>query len=225
MDRPVRKPIRLKNYDYSSPGAYFITVCTREKRCILSSIAAPPGGGVGEGLAPPAVILTGTGSLIEKQLLRLPKRFPDLTLDRYVIMPNHIHLLLTIKSGAGGAGGASPSPTTKSDVAGAIGAFKSLCTHEWHRMGFTGPLWQRSFYDHIVRNEAEYREIAEYIDANPARWKSGTLPPGADESGPVFPQPRHWRAESEAGPPMANAARRIRGQVLFGDMKHPPAGV
>ena len=108
MDRPVRKPIRLKNYDYSAPGAYFITICTREKRCILSSIAAPPGGGVGEGLALPAVILTGTGSLIEKQLLRLPERFPDLTLDRYVIMPNHIHLLLTIKSGAGGAGGASP---------------------------------------------------------------------------------------------------------------------
>ena len=64
----------------------------------------------------------------------------------------------------------SPSPTNITDVAGVIGAFKSLCTHEWHRMGYAGPLWQRSFYDHIVRNEDEYREISEYIDGNPVKW-------------------------------------------------------
>ncbi len=177
MDRPVRKPTRLKEYDYSSPGAYFITVCTREKRCILSRVVRPHGGHVGEGLAPPVVKLSGTGALVEKQLLGLPERFPDLSVDRYVIMPNHIHLLLTVRPVAGGA---SPSPTNITDVAGVIGAFKSLCTHEWHRMGYAGPLWQRSFYDHIVRNEDEYREISEYIDNNPAKWKSGTLPPGAE---------------------------------------------
>ena len=84
-------------------------------------------------------------------------------------------------------------------------------SREIHRLYPDLEVWQRSYYDHIVRNEDEYREVSEYIDNNPARWKSGPLPPGADESGPVFPQPRHWRAESEAGPGMANAARRPEG--------------
>ena len=174
MDRPVRKPLRLKNYDYSSPGVYFTTICTWEKRCILSRIVKPSDGDVGEGLAPPAVILSGTGSLVEKQLLCLPERFPGLTLDRYVIMPNHIHLLLTVRPNTGGIiplrEGQAPPLREKCNIAGVIGAFKSLCTHEWHRMGYAGPLWQRSFYDHIIRNEAEYREITEYIAGNPIRW-------------------------------------------------------
>ena len=165
---PVRKPNRLKEYDYSTPGAYFLTVCTRDRRRILSRIEAPPDGAVGEGLAPPAVLLYEAGALVEKQIRDLPDRFENLFVDRFVIMPNHIHLLLSVSYGPGGA---SPSPTDKTDVTAVIGTFKSLTTRLWHTIGGTGPLWQRSYYDHVIRGEDDYRAIAEYIDANPARWR------------------------------------------------------
>ena len=154
MDMPTRKPMRLRDYDYSSPGAYFITICTRGKECVLSRIL------VGEGLAPPAVALTAIGRIVEEQLRLLPGRFPSLSVDRYVIMPNHIHLLLTLSGDS--AGGASPSPT----ITNMVGALKSQTS----RLSGAAPLWQRSYSDHVIRNEDDYRQIAEYIDANPARW-------------------------------------------------------
>ena len=163
MDRPVRKPIRLKNYDYSAPGAYIITICTREKRCILSEIVKPDGRDVGEGLAPPVVRLSAVGRVAEEQVLSLSSRFPGLSIDDYVIMPNHIHLLVSLHRDPGGA---SPSPTAGTNVVNAVRTLKSLPA----RLSGTGPLWQRSYYDHIIRNEDDYRQIAEYIEANPARW-------------------------------------------------------
>lgn len=157
MDRPRRKPNRLPHYDYSAPGAYFITICTREKRCILSDVV------VGEGLAPPSLRLTDIGRIVEEQILALPQRFSGLAIEKYMIMPNHIHLLIRL---SGESGGASPSPTVSTGVPAAIGAFKSLTT----RLSGVRPLWQRSYYDHVVRNETEYKEIWEYITANPAHW-------------------------------------------------------
>lgn len=135
-------------------GAYFITICVQSRRCILSRI-------VGEGLAPPVAELTDIGRLAEEQLRRLPDRFPSVTVDKYVIMPNHIHLILELQKGAGGA---SPSPT----VTQVIGAFKSLVTR---LCGGETKLFQRSFYDHIIRGEEDYQEIWEYIDQNPAKWQ------------------------------------------------------
>ena len=101
MDYPNRKPLRLKHYDYSSPGAYFITICTAGKRCLLSHIT------VGDGLARPAVKLTNIGGIVERQIEAIPLRFPTVTVDKYVIMPNHIHLLISLE---GDSGRASPSP-------------------------------------------------------------------------------------------------------------------
>ena len=165
---PVRKPTRLREYDYSSPGAYFITICTRDRRCILSDIPAPPdltdasgravprGQNVGEGLAPPAVILSPMGVLVETQLLLLPDRFPSLSMDRYVIMPNHVHLLLSLSGDV--PGGASPSPT----IPDMVGALKSQTS----RLSGAAPLWQRSFYDHVVRNDTEYGRRTGHIPPN-----------------------------------------------------------
>ena len=161
MDMPTRKPMRLRDYDYSSPGAYFITVCTRGKECVLSRIL------VGEGLAPPAVALTAIGRIVEEQLRLLPGRFPALSVDRYVIMPNHIHLLLTLSGDS--AGGASPSPT----ITNMVGALKSQTS----RLSGMAPLWQRSYYDHVIRNGEDYRRIAEYIEANPDRWNDDEFHP------------------------------------------------
>ena len=185
MDLPSRKPVRLKEYDYSAPGTYFVTICSKDRRCILSIIEDVPNNAVGEGLAPPAVILLDAGKSVKSQILDLPNRFPMLSVDRYVIMPNHVHLLLTLRGNPDGTnvlreGQAPPlrtSPegthqlTSSGDsIISIVGAFKSLTTIEWHRLGGDGPLWQRSFYDHIVRTEADYRDIASYIDTNPCRW-------------------------------------------------------
>lgn len=158
MPFPQRRPTRLKGYDYSTPGAYFITICTKDRKRTLSDIA------VGEGLAPPETHLTAIGRTAEAQLLAIEKRFPSVSIRKYVIMPNHIHLLLVLEERAGGA---SPSPT----VPDVIGAFKSVTTRLCRTHGFQGPVFQRSFHDHVIRGEADYREIWEYIDGNPARWR------------------------------------------------------
>ena len=157
MDLPKRKSIRLPEYDYSSPGGYFVTICTHGRRCILSRIA------VGEGLVPPAVVLSPVGECVKEQILALSKRYPTVRIDNYVIMPNHIHLLLTFRVDSGGA---SPSPTLFDVVC----VLKSLSTRLSREQLGTLPLWQRSYHEHVIRNERDYREILEYIENNPARW-------------------------------------------------------
>ena len=157
---PIRKQHRLASYDYSTPGTYFLTICTHNRRCVLSEIAA------GEGLAPPVPALTEIGQIAEAQLLELPKRFPRVRIEKYVVMPNHIHMLLTLAEEKP-AGGASPAPTSVVDV---VRVYKSLTTR-LSRPFFSGSvLFQRSFYDHIVRNDEDFRNIWDYIDGNPGKW-------------------------------------------------------
>ncbi|MBR1566696.1 MAG: transposase [Oscillospiraceae bacterium] len=161
MDLPQRKQTRLQFYDYSTPGAYFITICTHEKKCLLSQIIP-----VGEGLAPPETKLSALGQIVKKQILSLPSRYTTVSVDNYVIMPNHVHLLISLSSG-GISGGASPSPT----VIDAVRTMKSISALQCSKQFGVKPLWQRSFHEHVVRNENDYREIWNYIDQNPARWK------------------------------------------------------
>ena len=157
MDLPKRKRIRLPDYDYSSPGAYFVTICTHEKRCILSDIA------VGEGLAPPVVTLSPIGECVEGQILSLPNRYPMLSIDHYIIMPNHVHLILSIREAAGGA---SPSPT----VFDVVRVLKSMTTRLSRPNLGEHLLWQRSYHEHVIRGERDYQDIWEYIENNPAKW-------------------------------------------------------
>ena len=151
---PARISNRLSGYDYSTPAAYFITICTHQRKQILSEIT------VGEGLAPPVVKLTEYGKIAEEQLLMLQSRYRNLSIDKYVIMPDHLHILLTLSENAGGA---SPSPT----VPEIIGAYKSLTARLCKAKADIGTLWQRSFYDHVVRNQQDYDELWQYIDSNP----------------------------------------------------------
>ena len=97
LQLPQRKATRLKGYDYSSPGVYFITICTQNRKCMLSDLV------VGEGLAPPETRLSEIGRIAEEQILALEERFPPVSIDRYVVMPNHIHILLLLREQAGGA--------------------------------------------------------------------------------------------------------------------------
>ena len=182
---PKRKHPRLENYDYSSAGAYFVTICTQNRRCVLSRI-------VGRGLAPAitsGIEYTLFGKIAEEQLLLLEKRYPCLTVEQYSIMPNHIHAILIL---ANEAAGASPRPTImdivcahkslttrENEAAGAsprptimdiVCAYKSLTTRECKKNGFDGKLFQTSFYEHIIRGQEDYDEIAKYIYENPMQW-------------------------------------------------------
>ena len=173
---PKRKRTRLAEYDYSTPGAYFLTICTHEKRCILSDIH------VGEGLAPPAVVLTEVGEIAQAQLLALAERFPRLRLDKYAVMPNHVHILLTLMP-CDNTGGASPSPT----VIDVVRAYKSITTRLARPYLSDSALWQRSFHDHVVRGEADHLEIWNYIDGNPAKWTEDCFYPSCPAA--VNPHP------------------------------------
>ncbi|MBR3862075.1 MAG: transposase [Clostridia bacterium] len=157
---PKRKPTRWSEIDYSTEGLYFITICTHQRKQTLATI-------VGEGLAPPVIKLTPCGEIAKQQLSLLQARFPNAHVDTHVIMPNHIHLILHLTK----AGGASPSPTV-SDI---ICAFKSLTTRLCNQSYHAGKLFQRSFYDHVIRSMREYEEIAQYIAKNPQTWREDSL--------------------------------------------------
>ena len=152
MDLPKRKPTRLKNYDYSSCGAYFITICTHKKQKILCDI-------VGEGLcALPITKLTPIGEAVKVSIKYIADNYGNISVDKFVIMPNHIHLIITNQTGGHG-----DPPLQIYDI---IGNFKSFTTHKYGKT-----LWQRSFHDHIIRGENDYLKIWNYIDTNPQKWQ------------------------------------------------------
>ena len=151
---PVRKQNRLKGYDYSQNGIYFVTMCSKDKHELFSHIV------VGDGLARPE--LTDIGNEICNVIDYVNNRYNQCKIIQYVIMPNHVHLLIQI------AGRASPSPT----VGNIVGGIKSGVSRI---VGFSP--WQRSFHDHIVRNEEDYSRIAEYIQNNPALWQDDCFYP------------------------------------------------
>ena len=147
-NRPVRKPNRLHQYDYSLPGYYFITVCTKNRQKIFGEIVS-----TGETTAP-SIILNSCGRIVDEAILSIPDVYHDVKVEKYVIMPNHVHLLLSLS-------GNPPLPSisqiiqqTKRRVSKNIGK----------------PVWQEHFYDHVIRNEADYLEVWQYIDGNPAKW-------------------------------------------------------
>lgn len=154
-DLPERKHPRLEEYDYSRNGCYFVTICTKNRQQILSSVT------VGRGdLTPPSVQLTEIGAIVEKYILGIETAYESVFLDSHIIMPDHIHLLLRIEDpDSGGMGSSRPT------LPQVIRALKSMMTKE---IGHS--IWQTSFYDHIIRSEQAYCEICQYIDSNPAKW-------------------------------------------------------
>ena len=151
MTLPNRKHTRLPGFDYSTNRKYFVTVCTHEKKKILSSVEY-----VGEGLcALPQIKLTETGNLVDESI-RLPENMSGVLIEKHTIMPNHIHLLIELSAGGHG------NPPLQ-DV---IGRIKSYTTYR-----YGGKLWQRSYHDHIIRSESDYLKIWTYIDSNHQKWE------------------------------------------------------
>lgn len=156
MDLPVRKQIRLPGYEYSSPGAYFVTICTAGRRCILSDIRR------GDPCGRPSLILSEYGKIVE-QCLKQTESIYAVQIGSYVIMPNHIHLICEIEYPRATA---RVAPT----LGRIVGALKSLAANQCRKAGLNGTLWQRGYFEHVIRNEEDSRQIREYIDNNPARW-------------------------------------------------------
>lgn len=172
MVRGPRKSIRLNGYDYSQVGAYFVTICTQIRAplfwqrnssvgqglclCLPSESACPPS------FDPPG--LSALGHIVQNELEALPERFPSVILDKYVVMPDHIHVILIFTRQ-----GQSPCPT----LGAVVEAFKSITTKQINRYWETPgqKIWPFRYHDHIIRNEADYRRIWQYIDTNPEKWK------------------------------------------------------
>ena len=151
-----RKPTRLKDFDYSQNGYYFITICTYQKQKALGNI-------VGEGFPLPQ--LTQQGKIVEKYILSVNKKYPCVAVNKFVIMPNHIHIILCV----GNNGRGNPSPT----ISNVVGWLKYNATKQINLIdGNTGnQIFQRSFHDHIIRGENDYLKIWNYIDTNPQKWQ------------------------------------------------------
>lgn len=157
-----RCSIRLKGYDYSKAGLYFITVCVQDRACLL--------GKIGNG----QMILNDAGRMVESQWLALPQRFANVRMHEFAVMPNHFHGILEIVGETTDTAGDSKNK----NVGNMMDAFKSISTveyirgvqhHGWQR--FNGKLWQRNYYEHIIRDDQSYQRISEYIHNNPAQWE------------------------------------------------------
>ena len=159
MERFKRKgrPGRLPRWDYSAVGCYFLTFCTKDRRCVLSRVVGRDDPGA------PSVVLTPYGACLQKFLNSLPCAYPNVRLHHSVIMPNHVHLLLSIDAAPVSAPGSSRSTQTIPRVIAALKRF----TNQW--AGYN--LWQSTYHDHVVRSDADYLRIWSYIDANPAEWR------------------------------------------------------
>ncbi len=173
-DRPERKNPRLRGWDYGAGGTYFVTFCTSVHRPVLSSIRR------GDPCGRPPLVLTPLGECVAEAIALTGVR-----VEHQVIMPNHVHLLLTLEraatraapTGAGTRADARVSPTDRGTQAATelgrlVGTVKSRSVHLAAGRGLeAGRLWQRGYYDHIVRSENDFLRIWTYIDNNPLRWE------------------------------------------------------
>ena len=154
MELPKRKPNRLKDFDYSQPNAYFITICTKNKEMLFWE-------NVGASIARPEdVRLSKYGKIVVEAIEKLSTIYPVITVDNYVVMPNHIHLLMQIHSDSSGRAMLAPT------ISIVIQQMKGYATKKIGRS-----IWQKLFHDHVIRDEKGYLKIWNYIEGNPSKWE------------------------------------------------------
>lgn len=168
-----RKSVRLPGYDYSQAGAYFVTVVTYERELLF----------LDKDLA----------TAVDEAWHWLAAQYRYVTLDAFVVMPNHIHGVIWIEDGRGRSGTVPPDATTKRKPLGRlIGAFKTVSTQEMNRRRNSpgAKIWQRNYHEHIVRNDEELNRIREYIFDNPLKWDEDPENPKCVASVPDAPWDR-----------------------------------
>ena len=160
---PKRKSTRLGGFDYNKNGAYFITICTANRRRLLSHIV-----GVDVLGDPKNMELLPYGIIADKCIKQMNSSYENLSVEQYVIMPNHIHLILFVHEG-GSPRTSTPTKQTSS-VSHFVSTFKRFCNKEYGKN-----IWQRGFHDHIIRNREDYEEHLRYIHENPMTWQFDEL--------------------------------------------------
>jgi putative transposase len=186
--KPQRKPIRVQGFDYSQYGPYFITICTHQKKCFFGKVVN------GE------MRMNEAGEMIAKWWRELKNKFSAIELDQYIIMPNHFHAIIAVGADLGvgpqlpedelGPGGHLGPPLPR-----IIQWFKTMTTNQYIRnvkqfgwKPFPGKLWQRSYYEHIIRDEPSLEKIREYIYYNASKWDADRENPLAQMTKP----PEKW---------------------------------
>ena len=176
-----RRSIRLDGYDYTQAGAYFVTISAWQRECLFGEVVE------GE------MRLNTAGKIANEQWVKLGRRFTGGDFSLYVIMPNHVHGIVILDGGGRGAGEEFQSHDPRNPplrpyagphvVPGSLGAiiraYKSSVSYRIHAMHGcnVAPVWQRNYYEHIIRDDEDYRRIAEYIQNNPQRWEQDQLHP------------------------------------------------
>jgi REP element-mobilizing transposase RayT len=138
---PVRKNPRLKIYDYTTPNYYFVTICTKDKKCIFGT----------------ADQLNCHGRIAYLGLQEMSHHFPGVQLEKFVVMPNHIHAIIVLQD-------------KTVDLSTVVGQYKSFVSKNIHAISPELKVWQTSFHDHVIRDQRSYEKIWNYIDTNPLRW-------------------------------------------------------
>ena len=156
---PKRKHIRIEDYDYSTPGAYFVTVCTANRAKIFWSDRR------GELRSPVNVTLSDIGIIVDNEIRKLNSVYDTVRVDKYSIMPDHIHFIISINTDENGRSQIAPT------ISRVIKQFKGSITKQIGR-----PIWQKSFYDHGIRNQQDYDEIWQYIENNPLKYALNRTP-------------------------------------------------
>lgn len=177
-----RHSTHLKNYDYSSAGAYFVTICTQNRESLFGRIS------VGAGpCARPQMVLSDAGRMIADVWHQIPSHYPGNDVDEFVVMPNHVHGIVIVGAGPcccpenkqrpheiGQPRGVAPTGLPLPDV---VHRFKTMTTKLYmdgvKQSGwqpFNGKLWQRGYYEHVIRDDDELKEIRQYILTNPLKW-------------------------------------------------------
>ncbi|MBR7179089.1 MAG: transposase [Oscillospiraceae bacterium] len=139
---PNRKSPRIPGYDYATPNYYFITICTHQKKCLFWSDHR----------------LNPLGQIAYDAVMQIPAHFPKNWVDRFVIMPNHIHMILVVEPGG-------------ADTSVVVGSLKSYVTRQVHQIEPGLTVWQTSYHDHGIRSRERYQTILQYIETNPIRWE------------------------------------------------------
>ena len=157
---PKRKQNRLKNFDYSSTGSYFITICTKDKKALFWNKNQPDFVGEDIILPPDSVQLSPYGKIVEEAIKTISEYYTNIELLQYVVMPNHVHMILNISYDDGRM---ISSPTS---VLTAVGQMKRYVSKKLGEK-----IWQRSFHDHIIRDKSDYEKISKYMYENPIKWQ------------------------------------------------------
>ena len=160
----TRKSIRIKGYDYSKPGHYFITICTENRSCLFGNVHNRQ------------MVLNDMGGMIGKVWNELPEHYQHVELDAFIIMPNHVHGIIVLRPDPIIVGaGFKPAPTKKRhalpEIVRGLKTFSSRRINEI-RNTLGVKLWQRNYYEHIIRNENELNKIRKYIQENPLKWET-----------------------------------------------------